>query len=249
MGTKLSPLRVRVFDTCRLRYRYQYVDRIRARLRIGDTAGSLVHRVLSDFFSKAPASERTSGHMLRMFDEGWRALSPRYLQIAGVEALHAESRAQLERFAREADLAAQPIRVEEYIEVEIADGVVLFGRMDRIDEEPDGTLHIIDYKTGIDAHEADPTQLRLYAILVEQKLERTVSKGSFWFLDDGTTWTTDLSASDKLEVRTQLLITVNDMLAVSEFPATLGSHCRHCPYLYACEHRAEINYRLESGEW
>ena len=49
---RYSPLRFRVFDACRLRYRYQYVDRIPARLRPQDTAGSLVHRVLCDFFSK-----------------------------------------------------------------------------------------------------------------------------------------------------------------------------------------------------
>lgn len=249
MGTKLSPLRIRVFDSCRLRFRYQYVDRIRARLRIADTAGSLVHRVLADFFTKIPLSERMSDQMLRLFDDGWRALSPRYLQMEGVEALRIDSRAQLERFATSADLTAQPFRVEEYVEVAVADGVVLFGRIDRIDEEPDSTLHVIDYKTGSQPDEIDPNQLRLYAILVEQKLERTVSKASFWFLDDGTAWTTDLSPSEKLEVRNQLLMTVKDMLTVSEFPATLGPHCRHCPYLYACEHRTEINYRLESGEW
>ncbi len=43
---RLSPLRVRVFNTCHLRYRYQYVDKLQARLRPADTAGSLVHNVL-----------------------------------------------------------------------------------------------------------------------------------------------------------------------------------------------------------
>ena len=49
---RVSPLKVRVFETCRLRFHYQYVDRdesrVRPRLRPADTAGSLVHRVLCD---------------------------------------------------------------------------------------------------------------------------------------------------------------------------------------------------------
>ena len=85
--SRLSPLRVRVIDTCRLRYRYQYVDRIPARLRPQDTAGSLVHRVLCDFFSKVLVEERDKQRLVRMFEEGWDALSPRYRRMKGVDKL------------------------------------------------------------------------------------------------------------------------------------------------------------------
>jgi RecB family exonuclease len=249
VAIKLSPLRVRVFDTCRLRYRYQYVDRIKSRLRIGDTAGSLVHRVLSDFFTKVAAAQRTPATLLGMFGRSWVALSPRYLQMAGVERLREDCRRQLERFAEEHDLSAKPFMVEAYFEVELEPGIVLFGRMDRIDAEPNCTLHIIDYKTGSQPDEIDPGQLWLYAILVEEKLARAVGKASFWFLDDGRTWTMDLAAGEKARVRQELLATVEEMQTVSEFPATIGPHCGHCPYLHACEHRAEILPRLESGDW
>jgi len=68
---RYSPLRFRVFDTCRLRYRYQYLDRIPARLRPQDTAGSLIHRILCDFFSKVAASERTTERLTGLFEAGW----------------------------------------------------------------------------------------------------------------------------------------------------------------------------------
>ena len=249
MAVKLSPLRVRVFDSCRLRYRYQYVDRIRSRLRIADTAGSLVHRVLSDFYSKLTKPQRTAEKLLYLFDEGWEDLSPRYRQMAGVDRLRSESAAQLERFAREQDLQANPFKVEAYFEAELAPSIVLFGRMDRVDEEPDRALHIIDYKTGSQPDEIDPGQLWLYAILVEENLQRPVSKGSFWFLEDGRTWTMDLPQQEKTRVREQILATVEEMQTVTDFPATLGPHCGHCPYLHACEHRPEIMLHLESGDW
>lgn len=242
---RVSPLKVRVFSTCRLRYRYQYVDRIAARLRPADTAGSLVHRVLCDFFSKLPGEERTGERLLRMFEEGWAALSRRYLRMAGVDRLRDSAIEQLQRFARQHDLLASPLMVEPYFQVVLAPDITLFGRLDRIDEEADGSLHIIDYKTGAQPDEVDAGQLRLYAIMAEEKLRRPVSRASFWYLDGGQVWTMDLGDEDKRQARDELLAAVQEMQNVDEFPPTMGPHCLHCPYFRPCEYRDEILRRAE----
>lgn len=246
---RVSPLRVRVFQACRLRYRYQYVDRLPARLRPSDTAGSLVHRVLCDFFSKVPREERTEDRLLSMFEEGWQALSPRYRRIPGVEDLHRAGAQQLRRFARQHDLTAEPFLVEPYLQVEVAPGIVLFGRVDRIDREPDSTLHIVDYKTGAQPDEVDAGQLRLYAIMAEEKLDIPVSRLSFWYLDDGETWTAALSDEEKRTIRDELLSVAREMVAVTDFPPTIGPHCGHCPYLHACEYRGEVERRRAAEGW
>jgi putative RecB family exonuclease len=241
---RISPLKVRVFGACRLRYRYQYVDqqegRVRPRLRPADTAGSLVHRVLCDFFSKVEEWERTRDKLFDMFNEGWNALSEGYHRVPGVEVHHENSLRQLSNFARVFDLQARPFLVEPYFQVEIEPGILLFGRVDRLDEEPDGTLHIIDYKGGTEPEEIDPSQLVLYAILVEAKLGRTVSKASFWYLDDGQIWTMEFSDDDKRRAREELLATAREMESVSEFPPTIGPHCAFCPYLKVCDVRKQI---------
>jgi hypothetical protein len=246
---RYSPLRFRVFDTCRLRYRYQYVDRIPARLRPQDTAGSLVHRVLCDFFSKVPRDERSVQRLIRMFEEGWEALSPRYHRMQGVDQLREDSIKQLGSFADQHDISAAPLLVEPYFQVEVAAGVTLFGRVDRIDEEADGSLHVIDYKTGSHPDEVDAGQLRLYAIMAEESLRRPVSRISFWNLDDGFVSTAGLSDDDKRRTRSDLLAAVDRMNTVSEFPANIGPHCGHCPYLYACAERNEIQRRREAEGW
>lgn len=247
--TRYSPLRFRVFDTCRLRYRYQYVDKARAYLRPADTAGSLVHRVLCDFFAKIPHDERTEERLLQMFEEGWSALAPSYKRVPGVEELHAAGVTQLRNFAAGFDLKAEPYAVEAYLQVGVAPGVTLFGRMDRIDQEPDGTLHIIDYKTGTQPDEIDTKQLMLYAIMVEQELTKAVSKASFWYLDDGQVWTADLEDEDKRQVLEETLAAAREMENLSEFPATIGRHCAYCPYLKGCEFRQEIAERREAEGW
>ena len=246
---RYSPLRFRVFDTCRLRYQYQYVDKARAYLRPADTAGSLVHRVLCDFFSKMPREERSDERLLMIFEDGWEALAPAYKRVPGVDELHKAGVAQLRNFAQKFDLKAEPYAVEAYLQVDVAPGLTLFGRMDRIDVEPDGTLHIIDYKTGTQPDEIDAKQLLLYAIMVEQELTRTVSKASFWYLDDGRVWTMDLANNDKRQAFEEVLAAAREMETISEFPATIGPHCGYCPYLKGCEFRGEIAVRREAEGW
>ena len=246
---RLSPLRVRVFNTCRLRYRYQYVDKLQARLRPSDTAGTLVHNVLCDFFTKVAPEERSEERLIDMFEGRWAALSPRYLRMAEVQELHDRNLDALRRFAQREDLRAEPFQVEAYVQVSIAPDVTLFGRMDRIDEEPDGTLHIVDYKTGALPADVDASQLHLYAIMVERKLERTVSRASFWYLDDGSVWTAELTPQDKEQALTGALAVVGDMQREKRFEPTVAPHCAHCPYLYACTMREEIAQRRQAEDW
>lgn len=246
---RLSPLRVRVFNTCRLRYRYQYVDKLQARLRPSDTAGTLVHNVLCDFFAKVRREERSEERLVDMFEGRWAALSPRYLRMPGVQELHDRSREALRRFARREDLGVEPLQVEAYVQVRIAPDVTLFGRMDRIDEEPDRTLHIVDYKTGSHPGDVDASQLHLYAIMVERKLERTVSRASFWYLDDGSVWTTALTPQDKERALSGALAAVREMQREERFEPVVAPHCAHCPYLYTCAAREEIAQRRQAEGW
>jgi putative RecB family exonuclease len=246
---RLSPLRVRVFNTCRLRYRYQYIDKLRARLRPSDTAGIVVHNVLCDFFSKVPQKERSEERLIDMFEERWAALSPRYLRMAEAQELHDRNLESLRRFARREDLSAQPFRVEAYVQVPIAADVTLFGRMDRMDEEPDGTLHIVDYKTGTLPSDVDASQLHLYAIMVERKLERIVSRASFWYLGDDSVWTAELTSGDKEQALAGALVAVGEMQREENFEPTVAPHCADCPYLYACAVGEEIAQRRQAEGW
>lgn len=60
--------------------------------------------------------------------------------------------------------------------------IILTGNFDFAGELPDGTLHIVDFKTGVHDEE-DAIQLYIYAILAETNIGKPVSKASFWYLD------------------------------------------------------------------
>jgi putative RecB family exonuclease len=246
---RLSPLRLRVFNTCRLRYRYQYVDKLKARLRPADTAGTVVHNVLCDFFAKVPRKERTAERLIEMFETRWAALSPRYLRIDGVEDLHERMLSAVRGFAQREDLEASPFLIEASFQAQIAPDVTLFGRIDRIDEETDGALHIIDYKSGSQPADVDASQLQLYAIMVESKLGRTVSRASYWFLEDGVVWTAGLTPEEKEKVHSGALAAVREMRREKRFMPNIAPHCADCPYLRACTVREEIAQRREAEGW
>jgi putative RecB family exonuclease len=246
---RLSPLRLRVFESCRLRYKYQYLEKRRPRLRLQDTAGTLVHNVLCDFFAKTPAAQRSGEHLLAMFDERWSGLSPRYRRIPAVEPLRRRARAQVERFAREADLKATPLLIEAQFRTELAPGVLLIGRVDRVDEEPDGSLSVLDYKTGEPPDEVHPRQLYLYALMIEAQLQRKVSRGSFWYLDEGRQVGINLDEAGKARAAADARRVAEELSAAQEFPPNIGRRCGYCPYLSVCEYKEEITLRRQAEGW
>jgi hypothetical protein len=85
--------------------------------------------------------------------------------------------------------------------------------------------------------------------MVERKLERTVSRASFWYLDDGTVWTAALGATDKERALTGALAAVKEMQSEKRFEPTVARHCAGCPYLYACAVRDEVAQRRQAEDW
>jgi hypothetical protein len=85
--------------------------------------------------------------------------------------------------------------------------------------------------------------------MVERELGRSVSRASFWYLDEGTTLTEELDDSVKRLALEDVLAAVEAMEQITEYPSTIAPHCAHCPYLYACEERPEILRRREAEGW
>jgi len=64
-----------------------------------------------------------------------------------------------------------------------ADELVLCGNVDWVEVLPDGSLHIIDFKTGKNEEEAGSLQLKIYLMLTQAGNKRPVTKLSYWYLE------------------------------------------------------------------
>ncbi|OGD06349.1 hypothetical protein A3H89_04240 [Candidatus Amesbacteria bacterium RIFCSPLOWO2_02_FULL_48_11] len=64
-----------------------------------------------------------------------------------------------------------------------ADELVLCGNVDWVEVLPDGSLHIIDFKTGKNEEDAESLQLKIYLMLTQAGNKRPVTKLSYWYLE------------------------------------------------------------------
>jgi hypothetical protein len=107
--------------------------------------------------------------------------------------------------------------------------VVLLGNFDFVGEMEDGTLHILDFKTGTH-DEKDPIQLYIYAILAESYFGKPVSKISYWYLDrDSAPKEAVLDPLDgKLEWLTQKAKELKGSIEKAVWECIKVGECRDC---------------------
>lgn len=150
----LSPSRAADFKQCPLLYRFRAIDRLPEPPSTAQLRGSLVHAALEQLYG-LPAPQRVPDTAYSLLDAAWERV------IAGepglADGLHPDLRTELLTDARallsgyyrlEDPTRFEPQGCEQRVEVELADGTLLRGYIDRIDVAVTGELRVVDYKTG-----------------------------------------------------------------------------------------------------
>ncbi len=236
---KLSSFRLRVFRQCRRRYKYQYVERLPTRPSAYNTVGAHVHNALKAFFSLPDISEHKPERLLDLLHESWQQNRAGFSDLEDEERWRERATSQLRSFARDNDLTVRPLMLESYLETPISPQLALLGRIDRVDDEPDG-LHVIDYKTGRRPEEIDVEQLHLYALMLERTLSRSVARTSYFYLDDGSRWSTSPQRRELDDAVAAVTAAYNEIVTERDYPTNVGRHCAFCDYQALCPSREEI---------
>lgn len=170
----LSASALDAYAKCPRQYQFKHVLHIPARTGGAAVAGSNVHRALEEFHRRHPQDWRTktTADLLAIFDEV--AAEGRYASKQEADAFRTLGHRILSVYLDdERKNAAEPIGFEMPFRVAIPElETEFYGFIDRVDEHPDGSVEIIDYKTG-EIQGAQGTlnqtwQLPLYALALEQ---------------------------------------------------------------------------------
>src|SRR6478735_641306 len=150
----LSPSRAADFKQCPLLYRFRAIDRLPEPASTAQVRGSVVHAALEQLYS-LPAADRGPATAMTLVDPAWDRVAGERPDFAAEFA--PELRAELLEQARqllsgyyrlEDPTRFDPQSCEQRVEVELSDGTLLRGFVDRIDVAPTGELRVVDYKTG-----------------------------------------------------------------------------------------------------
>lgn len=150
----LSPSRAADFKQCPLLYRFRAIDRLPEPPSTAQLRGSLVHAALEQLYG-LPAPQRGPDTASALVEPAWERVIAEEPELAAeldtaqrIELLD-EARALLSGYYRLEDPTRfDPQSCEQRVEVELADGTLLRGFIDRIDVAPTGELRVVDYKTG-----------------------------------------------------------------------------------------------------
>jgi len=247
----LSPSRAADFKQCPLLYRFRAIDRLPEPPSTAQLRGSVVHSALEQLYGR-PAAERGPQTALSLVDPAWERVLAAHPDL--VDGLGADERAQLLGEARallsgyyrlEDPTRFNPESCEQRIEVELADGTLLRGFVDRIDVAGTGEVRVVDYKTG----KAPPAaralaefkalfQMKFYAVALLRSRDVLATRLRLIYLADGQLldYTPDLDELLRFE-KTLIAIwrAIQSTGATGDFrpnPSRLCSWCSHqamCP--------------------
>lgn len=249
---RASSFRLRMFQQCPRRYKYHYIDdlsKIYARPRAYFTMGDHVHAALKDFMSVIPFKERTASKLEDLLREKWRRYRKGFENKDDEKQWGERALEQVRWFAENHDLHITPVMVEDFHKAELSPKITLVGKIDRVDMEADGGLHIIDYKTGRMPDELDRTQLDIYALILSREQELPVDRVSYLYLNSGRCWTVQPTADDLEQAADYVFESVDSILSETKYPAVINRYCGNCDFLEICpEKGAILDLALEEEE-
>ncbi len=238
-----SPSRLKVWRECPKKYAFQVVEKRPTKPSPHLDLGSNVHAALRDWL-RLPPNERTFDGLLEFYSAAWRVNRPAFARRSREELREWGERgiAMLRAFADDVEPALEPVAIEKSVKIEL-DDLVLGGRVDRIDALADGTLRVVDYKTGKFPPDAAKARAEDLAAAVyargasEAFVGLPVSQVEYLHLATMERLTFDLSDDDVARAIDGAAALARDAHAAEvskDFPAKPSRLCRWCDFLALC---------------
>jgi len=246
----LSPSRAADFKQCPLLYRFRAIDRLPEATSTAQLRGSVVHAALEQLYG-LPAVQRDPDTARSLVEPAWEqvlAAEPDRADGLDLEQrtqLLEEARALLSGYYRLEDPTRfDPQSCEQRVEVELADGTLLRGFVDRIDVAATGELRVVDYKTG----KAPPAaralaefkamfQMKFYAVALLRSRGVLPARLRLIYLADGQLLDYSPDYDELLRFEKTLIAiwrAIQSAGATGDFRPSPSRLCNWCPHQEHC---------------
>lgn len=253
------------FRNCPLQYKFSFILKIPVFGKPQLSFGKTMHAALQKFFERIiEQADRTQGglfgspeilytkkspslpdveELLALYDQLW--IDDWYYSTRQKEEYRQKGREILRRLYEELRLnPPRPKALERDFTMKIGEGsdvVTLKGRIDRVDQKEDGTVSIVDYKTGSPKSEEklsteDKEQLLLYQIAEEEVFGEKPTRLTYKYLENGKEISFLGTSEEKSKFKRKIYDTVKK-IQTSDFSPTPGWQCRFCDFKDICEYR------------
>ena len=236
LGASLSATAVETYETCPLQFKFEREWKLSRQVHAAMQYGAAMHRVLRTYYDSARLGRtKSDGELMQLFrdDPGVSGIQDEYQRDLYLK----QGVAQLQDFLAGTRSASPPevLHTEEWFDVQIA-GTKVAGRIDRMDRAPDGSVNIVDYKTGKARSQEDADeslQLSIYAMAAREKWGYRVGALVFHNLE-GNVPVFSRRTDFQLEGARERVLTVARGIAAGVFESKPGFYCNFCAFRGLC---------------
>ncbi len=242
---RLSATDLDLYLTCPLKYKFARVFGIPQTPTINMRFGILIHNVLQRFHEPALARagagpdgadpDQGLEHLMGLLDQGWRrtGFGESHDELQFLDRARAAMRSY---WSNEMSSDSTPAFLERQFEFKVGSHWVR-GRVDRIDQGPDGSHEVIDYKTGqrvdTDRHGGD-IQLALYRLGAAEAWDLEIESGSYYYVLEGEKVTVTAGPDDRERVERTVLEVGEGVLSQDFEPRPSPAVCGWCDFRLVC---------------
>jgi DNA helicase II / ATP-dependent DNA helicase PcrA len=236
LGASLSATAVETYENCPLQFKFEREWKLSRQVHAAMQYGAAMHRVLLTYYNSVRAGRtKTDEELLKLFrdDPGMSVIQDEYQRGLYLN----QGLQQLEDFLASArsDAAPEVLHTEEWFDIQVA-GIKVAGRIDRIDRAPDGSVNVVDYKTGKARSQEDADeslQLSIYAMAASQKWGYRVGTLMFHNLE-GNVPVVSKRTEFQLEEARERVRNVARGIAAGNFKPKPDFYCNFCAFRGLC---------------
>lgn len=250
----LSPTRIQAWLDCQLQYKLTYIDRLSRfyyKPNRFDSFGASMHRALQKVYESGGLEMTAPEDAVAALDTCWASAG--YSSSEEEEAARDLGRTMIADYHRRlSERRVQTVLIEKQLRWTY-DTFTLMGRLDRMDEHPDGTLEIIDYKSLLP--HITPEEVRssiamtCYALLARRHYPDRPVRVSIVSLAAGCEASAE-HTDEELEVFEEQAHTIaRGMQGREEFLPSYGPLCESCIYSRLCYKGGPVDWEARQKEF